>query len=204
MLLSIIQRNTRPPTQTYFLGNRVREQRGGDSVNLREYLAGSALPQDIYLNCNLSEPQTVLFPPNPGDGARISIIDYGPSFATNNLTLVGNGNRINDEEQVVLSDDFQNISFMYRRDLADWLQVVNLGLTSQSPYPAEFDDLFVIELALRINPRYGSQIDSLTAEIYREIKARFMSRYQKRPSAASPDKIFRTDLHGFRSPDLGV
>lgn len=192
ILQGIIARHTQPPTLTVWLGNitDVKPQKGGILPDFTPYVENIALPQGVYLNCYVTQSYEIMLPPSPGDGARITVRDVSGSFATYPLTLDGNGNFVNGSATDELNTNSQVKSYMFRRDLADWTVVSDLAAGSSMPYPEEFDDMFVIELAMRLNPRYGSTISDVSAEMYRDMRSRFKSRYQIMNSSAAPDDLF--------------
>lgn len=48
---------------------------------------------------------------------------------------------------------------------------------SEWPFPEEFDDYFIIGLALRINPRNGAPLDPQSVERYKYVRSRFKAYY---------------------------
>lgn len=192
LLTGIISRRIRPAVQTLWLGNTssIKEQQGVTLKNFTRFVDDKAIPQDSYVNLVVERSYSVLLPPSPGDGARLTFIDVGNNLASFPLTLVGNGNLVAGNPTAELGTNGQVYSIMFRRDIAQWIVVTPLVGTSQMPFPEEFDDLFSIELAIRINPRYGKEISGVTAEIYQDIRSRFMSRYMQENSSAAPDVLW--------------
>jgi len=198
ILRGIILRKIRPAVTPIWLGDlsAVREQRGTVLKDFTSYAPQRAVPQDCYVNLLLTTPLTLLLPPSPGDGARLTFIDVGGTLATNPLTLVGNGNLVDGGSTETLATNNSNTSYMFRRDLAEWRPVTTVALigTAQMPFPEEFDDMFVIELAIRINPRYGKEVSEITGEMYQDIRSRFMGRYMSETSSAAPDNLWDQTL----------
>lgn len=192
ILTGIISRHVQPPTMTVWLGDTtdIKVQRGGILPDFTSYVDKIALPQGVYLNAVVTESYTVLLPPSPGDGARITVRDISGNLATYPLTLDGNGNLVNGSPTDDINTNSQTKSYMFRRDLSDWTVVSDLTSASAMPFPAEFDDMFVIELAMRLNPRYGSEISQVSASMYQDMRSRFKSRYQIVNSSAAPDDLF--------------
>ena len=207
ILRGIILRHIRPAVQTIWLGNLdgVKEQKGVILRNFTHYAPVTAVPQDCYVNLLLDQPTTLLLPPSPGDGSRLTFIDVASTLATNPLTVTGNGNLIAGNTSATLSTNNENTTFMFRRDLANWISIspINLVATSQMPFAEEFDDLFVIELAMRLNPRYGKELSAVTIEVFSEIRSRFKGRYMSENNSSSPDSLWETyigsrqDSNGF-------
>jgi hypothetical protein len=47
------------------------------------------------------------------------------------------------------------------------------------PWPPEFDDLFIIKLALRLNPRYGQIMHPGSVQVLKELMTKFSARYSQ-------------------------
>lgn len=116
---------------------------------------GFTVAAQSRLICNLAAATTLLLDPQPQDGQRFSVVDAALNFATNNLTLNGNGRLIEGAPTAVLATDGFASQWIYRADLATWVVVDPLVEGSEMPFPEDFDDYFIIMLAMRLNPRYG-------------------------------------------------
>lgn len=199
LLNGIIQRNIRPAILTIWLGDMtdLLYQRGTQFRDFTDYRDRVAVPQDVYINCKMDIPYTLRLPPSPGDGARLIVVDVNQNFGTFPLTLIGNGNTIQGQSQLILDNSGIGVSLFYRRDLADWTLLSGLTLNSRMPFPEEFDDMFVIELAMRLNPRYGQEIAAITTELFAEMKSRFMGRYISEISSAAPDLLWDSNSNIF-------
>jgi hypothetical protein len=207
ILRGIILRNIRPAIQTIWLGNlsAIKEQKGVILKNFTHYTPNIAVPQDCYVNLLLDNATTLLLPPSPGDGSRLTFIDVVSTLATNPLTVIGNGNLIAGNPTATLATNNENTTFMFRRDLANWIPIspASLVATAQMPFTEEFDDLFVIELAMRLNPRYGKELNAVTIEVFQEIRSRFKGRYMSENNSSNPDSLWETfigsrqDVSGF-------
>jgi hypothetical protein len=164
------------------------------------------VPQDRYVNMFTGQAYSLLMPPSPGDGARLTFIDVGGTLASFPVTLLGNGNLVNQNASETLSTNNSITSFMFRRDLANWQPVspVTLIDTASMPFPEEFDDMFVIELATRINPRYGKEMSEVTMQVYESIRSRFMGRYMQDNSSANPDILWESSINVGSYGDSGV
>lgn len=139
--------------------------------------------------------QTIYFPPNPRNGARIGLIDPYAKLATLNITLDGNGRLIEDAPSLTLLNNSLNATWMYRSDLANWQRINTLTTASEMPFPEEFDDYFIIKLAARLNPRYGRNLNELSMMRLADIKEQLEATYrQTRPMGA------RTAVQNLRGP----
>lgn len=179
---TIVTLGTAPVT-----GIRARPRRFDD-------LTGTvALPQNVYVNCRLTGPKTILMPFNAGDGARVVIIDVAGNFATNSLTLDGNGSLVDGVLSSVLATNGQRADFMYRRDLAEWRSVSPLIASSTVPFPDEYDDMFVLLLAIRLMVRYGRELDQSSMGILNEMRTRFQDQYRRTTSDLEADALFESE-----------
>lgn len=138
------------------------------------------VPENSRLVLNLTEAQTVYLDPNPRDGARLAIMDKSGNLDTYNLTINGNGRTIASATSVTVSTASANQEYFYRADTGDWALVSPLTAEDTFPFPDEFEDLFVIGLAARINPRNGTVLDAQSSSHYgKQLKA-FKARYRQR------------------------
>jgi hypothetical protein len=130
---------------------------------------------------NLTESTTLYLPHNPQDGARLAVVDNGNNLATYNLTLDGNGRRIEGANSVTLSTDGLLRSWMFRADLGQWVVLTALGATSEDmPFPEEFDDYFITKLAMRINPVYGRSLSEESKMHLSDMLSQLQARYTQR------------------------
>lgn len=135
------------------------------------------IPSNSKIICNLEAAKTLRFPPNPEDGARIAISDASSNFSTYNLTLEGNGRVIEGTTSVTLNTDGQDVEYFYREDTSEWKQVSTLATSDPLPFPEQYDDIFIIGLAIRLAPRYGTSIAPESIEIYNSVMSKFRARY---------------------------
>lgn len=135
------------------------------------------VPENHRLYLNINEPLTVYLHPDPDEGARLSVVDLGGNLSTNNLTINANGRHIQGSNTLVLSDDGVTDDWLYRSDVGDWIRYTSLALDDTFPLPEEFDDFFVIMLAMRLNPAYGQQLDGQSLELLRRARKQIRARY---------------------------
>lgn len=178
--------------------------------NLRPWAVGTAgmvdppaeIRQEVWkyptinsrLILNHSQAETIYFPSKPSDGARMAVLDVGSQLATYNVTLDGNGRLIESARTLVLSTAALNRVWFYRADLGDWKRVSTLATTDEMPFPTEFDDMFSILLAIRLNPRYGRKLDPQTEAMLARSQRMFAARYVQ-----SEDLVFNPAFQ--RNPD---
>lgn len=147
---------------------------------------------NVRLICNLAEARTVNLPrfydfKTPmTDGARVEVIDVQSNFAATPLTLNGNGNTILGLQSLVLDTDGTRAIYLYRADLADWVEVTSIGLEDELPFPDVFDDMFITMLALRLNPRQGQAMTEDSKDALNRSRSHFRSRYKQVVRVRSP------------------
>jgi len=183
--------------------------------NLKQWPVGTAgyqevpesLRQEIWkyppinstLVLNLTQTETIYLPEKPSDGARISVQDPGGNLATYNVTLDGNGRLIEAARTLALNTNSLSRTWFYRADIGDWRRVNTLAASDDMPFPVEFDDMFIILLAIRLNPRYGRKLDDQTALMLRRAQSMFSARYaQKEDIEFQPDFV-RSPVMGFNN-----
>lgn len=151
----------------------------GKTIDKKPYVDSVFIPLNVKVMSNLSASQTLYLHPNPRDGARFSVKDLSGNFSTNTMTVNGNGRLIENGSSVTLNEDGTNKYWFYRADLGDWVLVNELTENDESPFPAEFDELLITSLSMRLNPRYLSQTAAETAKAYRDDLKRFTARYRQ-------------------------
>lgn len=126
---------------------------------------------------NNTAAMTVYLTPYPQDGARMGIADQYGRLAAVPVTLDANGRIIEGAATKVLNVNGTFQEWFYRADLGQWVKLTDLLSTDQNPFPDEFDAFFYIGLALRINPRYGREMDAQTSLVYKAQRNQFIARY---------------------------
>lgn len=129
--------------------------------------------------CNLTGEAHFNLHPKPHDGARMGIVDVAGNFSTNPLTIRGNGRNIEGFPELTFDTDGETREWIYREDLGDWVVVVPISITGNMPWPPQFDDMFIIMLAFRLNPRYGQVIHPASEAALKTYLTKFISRYSQ-------------------------
>lgn len=137
------------------------------------------VPTNTRIMCNLTAPGNVNLHPRPHDGARMGIVDVSENFATTGLTVFGNGRSIEGNAQMTYTTDGEIREWFYREDLANWVTVVPLDPLGDMPFPPEFDDMFIIMLAMRLNPRYGQVLHPASEAALKSAMTKFSARYKQ-------------------------
>ncbi len=134
------------------------------------------------------EARTVYMPGYPSDGARTALIDPYARLAAYPVTLDGNGRTIEGVATLALNTNSLSRVWLFRGDLGDWVRVTDLGSFSQMPFPTEFDDYFILSLAMRINPTFGRSMSPESAKRFRQQQQQIYARYaQVAPLEISDD-----------------
>lgn len=120
---------------------------------------------------------TAYLTPYPQDGARMSIADPFSRLATYPVTLDANGRTIEGAATLLLDQDGTFTEWFYRADLGEWVKITSLAETDQCPFPDDFDNFFIIGLAMRLNPRYGREMDAQSALVFKSERRKFIARY---------------------------
>lgn len=158
---------------------------GQDNINApRGYpWWANQLPGNVYvptnsrIMCNLTGPGTINLSPRPHDGARLGIVDVAGNFNTNPLTINGNGRSIEGAASMTYTTAGEVREWVYREDLGGWVTVIPLDVNGSMPWPPEFDDMFIIRLAYRLNPRFGQVIHPASTEALKLAETKFRARY---------------------------
>ncbi len=141
------------------------------------------LPGNVYvpfntrIMCNLTGPGLVNLHPKPHDGARMGVVDVSQNFDLHPFTINGNGRSIEGQESMTYNTMGLIREWVYREDLGNWVTVIPLDPAGQMPWPHEFDDMFIIMLAMRLNPRYGQVINPASMEALKDARMKFSARY---------------------------
>lgn len=135
------------------------------------------VPVNTRIMCNLTGSGLVNLHPKPHDGARMGIVDISQNFDLFPLTINGNGRSIEGEESMTYNTAGEIRQWLYREDLGNWVTVIPLSATGDMPWPPEFDDMFIVLLAMRLNPRFGQVIHPASAETLKTAQSKFSARY---------------------------
>jgi hypothetical protein len=139
----------------------------------------SFVPMNVRLVCNLSANKEVFLHPNPVDGAMLAVVDNSSNFATNTLTLNGNGRKIEAAASVVLNANGVVKDWFYRADLGQWVEIEDFTVNSESPLPFKFDELLTTLLSLRLAPRFAASFAAETASTMQRMVKLFKAHYSQ-------------------------
>lgn len=148
-------------------------------------------PANVRLLTANTTPNTIYLPNVPEAGAAFSLVNVSQDFVTNPLTLDANGRLISGNPTLTVNvAQTAPRRWMYREDTATWTELTNLTLDGLPPYPTDLDSFNKVALAIRLSPRYGVTVDSVTAGVYKSGLANMIARYkQKGPTPINYDAI---------------
>jgi hypothetical protein len=156
-----------------------------------DFTTPNYVPLNARLMINITAATAVNLHPDPEDGSRVAVVDVSGNFNTFNFTLRGNGRGVDTATTAVLNTASLKKEWFYRADLGSWMAITNLGLNDVFPFPLEFEDLFVIGLATRLNPRNGVAIDDQAMMNFRRQRNLFRARYSQSIQQESEDGLVR-------------
>lgn len=135
------------------------------------------VPKNIRVMLNLDQSVNLYLHPAPDDGSRFAAVDVSNDLASNPVTVYGNGNTIDGATSIILDTDGFDAEWFYRADLGNWQKYAPLALTDTFPFPEEFDFFFIIQLAIAMNPAYGTALDQQTQLTYSRARGQLRARY---------------------------
>lgn len=150
-------------------------------------LVAEYVPDNTRLMLNLDAAALVGLQPSPYEGQRVSLVDLGANLSTYNFTIDANDRLIEGAETVTLSENSVSRQWMYRADTGNWVKISPLTLEDDMPFPQDFDDYFVVALALRLSPRYGQTLPPESLEILKRSRNQLRARYRNRHYLPQPD-----------------
>ena len=173
--------------QDWPLGNYGRESPGYDLPYTEDQINHPNINRRlIAVN---TAAKTVYLTLQPQDGARMGIADPFGRLAAFPVTLNANGREIEGAATLLLNSNGTFREWFYRADLGDWVRITSLLTTDQLPFPTMFDNMFTILLAMRLNPRYGREMDAQSVDILQQGRRRFVARYLQSQPLEIDDSI---------------
>lgn len=135
-------------------------------------------PPNVRLVTHIVGSTRVYLQQQPEDGARMGFVDIG---STAFLIIDANGRLIEGDFDISV-DPPDPQEWFYRADLGNWMRVPTvLALTDESPFPAEFDDLLISDLAIRLSSRFGVDPRAGTVQTYKNKLDQMKARYRQHP-----------------------
>ena len=139
-------------------------------------------------------PVTIYMPTNPQPGSRVAFIDLTGTIATNPVTVDGSQRLVESSTTKVMNTNLAGVDWFYRDDLAGWQKISSLAVTDSFPLPDEFEELFIAELTLRLDPQVQYPVPNETSYTLKEMKRKLRSRYRQTTEQPSEIGILRTPL----------
>lgn len=163
------------------------------------------LPANVFVKSNtrvmlnLTGEGYIYFDPAPHDGARMGIVDCSDNLDICPLTIYGNGRKIDADFDLVVDTPGAIKEWVYREDIGTWVSVIPLDINGEMPWPSEFDDMFIIMLSLRLNPRYGQVIHPASLEALRDARKKFTARYSQSTTQMPVEDgiLYLTNINNF-------
>lgn len=152
------------------------------------------VPQNMRVILNIPSAINLYLHPEPDDGSRFAAVDVTGNLSSNPVTVSGNGRLIENATSITLNTDNLNREWFYRSDLAEWVRYAPLTVSDTFPFPEEFDNFFIIMLALEINPSQGTTIDGQTQVSLSRARTQLRARYKQNIPARSELGLLRMPL----------
>lgn len=134
-------------------------------------------------------PAEIYFPDRPDDGAVMGIAPGSGAAATEQGSLVLNGNGLLiDEQETITYADLGSLvpaRWFYRADMAQWLVIQPAELTDECLFPVELDDLWICAVSIRLSSRYGKEVAQGTVARIKDMTTLLRSRYAQTEQSAS-------------------
>lgn len=169
--------------------------RNNVNVDVEPTLSDNIVPLNSRLVLNLTAAKTLYLSPKPQDGSRLAVIDKSGNLSTYNLVLRGNGYTIAGAATATLSTNSLSREYFFRADTGDWSLLADLEADDSSPFPQKFDDMLVIGLAIRLNPRNGTAISGESLEAYKSSLRKFRAQYCQNVSARVEEALLKTSVN---------
>lgn len=158
--------------------------------------------------------ETVYFQYEPEDGSVMQIVDAG---FTADVTLSANGHYFGDvgtETTVALTPAQPGgnrnpvRTYVFRGDIASWVEISALIYAGEMPFPAMFDDYWITSLAMRLAPRYGNEPAAITLNRYKDMMVMIRGWYRQTSETLTGEPGIRSEqsYYGGRflnDPDMG-
>lgn len=150
------------------------------------------IPINSRVMLNLERAEDLYLPPLPEDGSRFAVQDLSNNLNTYNVTVHGNGRLIDGATTLVLNTVGFAAEYFYRDDIGTWIKSSPLTYNDTFPFPNDFDDFFIIALAMRLNPRNGAALDPQSQAVFQNALSGLRSRYDQIVSQPSELGLVRT------------
>lgn len=134
-------------------------------------------PLNSRVVCNYTAPATIALHPMPEDGSRFAVLDENSLDL--NVTIQANGRLIEGQSTYLFDTPKTHREWFYDAVSGNWNVVTPLLITDVCPFPSAFDDLFIISLAMRLNPAYTVTLAPESALVLKDQLKKFKARYHQ-------------------------
>lgn len=151
-------------------------------------------PPNVRAMLNLDDNvQVDLFlHPDPPIGCRFAynLMDPGRGQSA---VIHGNGRYFTGSDTVTIdsSSDLE-AEYLYRDDLANWVKYAPIIASDTFPFPSEFDDFFIVSLAMVVNPAYGQLLDPQSQAVFNRSAQQIRARYHQNIPTRSELALIRS------------
>lgn len=149
-----------------------------DSHSLKYY---SPFKPDLNTRvvANVTSSVTLTLPTYPTSGARFALQDASKNLATYPLTVNANGRLIEGAATVTVSTNGANLEWFFRDDIGTWVKVSDLALTDDFPLPVEFEEYFIMMLAMRLGASEDIDLNNQLVFVLKDVTKKFKARYRQ-------------------------
>jgi hypothetical protein len=132
-----------------------------------------------------------LFDALPAGRSSRGIADPFGRLAAFPVTLDANGRTIEGARPRCSTRTARFQEWFYRADTGNWVKLTSLLSTDDNPFPNDFDIFSSAGLAMRLNPRFGREMDPQTATVYQGERRQFVARYLQSACRFRSMTVFR-------------
>jgi hypothetical protein len=166
----------------------------GASLSDLAVTASGTLVADTKALVSATAALTLTFPATPSNGQRIQVIDLLGNFGSCNVTLAGNGSRIETAASVSLFTNSINRTWIYID--GNWTRIEALSLSDT--IILDDDEFFTLELAKRLSG-FGAPMAAESVDALRLAKNRIRARYSYPVVTPADDAVRFLSRQAYRS-----
>lgn len=154
---------------------------GDEGVNIQPPLfeMNECIPSNSRVFLNHDSAKTLYLPQHPRDGARFQVIDVNSVLATSNVTINGNGKRIETAATLTLNTNALNRTWRYDAEVGNWVRITSIDLSSEMPFIAEYDDYFITTLACKLSSKYQAGLSPFTLREMEKQLSRMRAKFRQ-------------------------
>jgi len=152
------------------------------------------VPKNIRTILNLTSSINLYLHPDPDDGTRFALIDASNNLDTYPVTIYGNGRLFEGATTLGINTAGYDAEWFYRADLGNWQKYAPLATSDTFPFPEEFDNFFIIGLAMELNPSYGQTVDEQAQASFSRSRNQLRARYKQNVPQRSELALIRSPI----------